>query len=169
MHNSSSPSTLNPSTSLVASIPICPHPHLLRAIIILLSPPSLVFKRIVENSVDHPGKPPRPQYFLITPKLLQGLTAMENEQVTVLFVFNGPHNLNKPNGDRWDLMEIIKKRKALGDVDTNRYGGSRHINSGSAVKGGKKTKSSDKRRRTGPAASAENEGLAAEAVEMVED
>lgn len=31
----------------------------------------IVFKRIVENSVDQPGKPSRPQYFLITPKLLQ--------------------------------------------------------------------------------------------------
>ena len=45
----------------------------------------IVFKRIVENSVG----PARPQYFLITPKLLQGLTAMEHEDVTVLFVFNG--------------------------------------------------------------------------------
>ena len=34
----------------------------------------IVFKRIVENSVG----PTRPQYFLITPKLLQGLTAMDH-------------------------------------------------------------------------------------------
>ena len=31
----------------------------------------IVFKRIVENSVDQPNGKPRPQYFLITPKLLQ--------------------------------------------------------------------------------------------------
>jgi chromosome segregation ATPase len=45
----------------------------------------LVFRRIVENSVGSS----RPQYFLITPKLLQGLP-MDHEDVTVLFVFNGP-------------------------------------------------------------------------------
>lgn len=55
----------------------------------------LVFKRIVENSTipakssnnDHCG-----QYFLITPKLLPNLEGMENENITVLFVFSGPHN-----------------------------------------------------------------------------
>jgi structural maintenance of chromosomes protein 5 len=46
----------------------------------------MVFRRIVENSVGRD----RPQYFLITPKVLQGLTAMDHEDVTVLFVFNGP-------------------------------------------------------------------------------
>ncbi|CAN0149681.1 unnamed protein product, partial [Phaeothamnion confervicola] len=45
----------------------------------------LVFSRIVRNSCG----PGRPQYFLITPKLLQGLTAMEHEDVTVLTIFNG--------------------------------------------------------------------------------
>ena len=53
----------------------------------------LVFKRIVENST----KAPKPgdlrshtgQYFLITPKLLPNLYDMEEEAVTVLFVFNG--------------------------------------------------------------------------------
>merc|ERR1712127_430889 len=34
------------------------------------------------------------QYFLITPKLLPNLTDMENENVTVLFIFNGPFNFN---------------------------------------------------------------------------
>jgi chromosome segregation ATPase len=54
-----------------------------------------VFKRIVENSTipatssnnDHCG-----QYFLITPKLLPNLEGMENENITVLFVFSGPNN-----------------------------------------------------------------------------
>jgi len=61
----------------------------------------LVFKRIVENSVGAT----RPQYFLITPKLLQGLTAMDHEDVTVLFVFNGPWNLAKPQ--QWDLENFF--------------------------------------------------------------
>ena len=60
----------------------------------------LVFKRIVENSTsppkrgdlqDHSG-----QYFLITPKLLPGLTDMESEGVTVLLVYNGAHNFLQP-------------------------------------------------------------------------
>jgi chromosome segregation ATPase len=53
----------------------------------------LVFKRIVENST----KPPGPggltdhcgQYFLITPKLLPNLYDMEEEAMTLLFIFNG--------------------------------------------------------------------------------
>lgn len=52
----------------------------------------LVFKRIVKNSTsapergftDHSG-----QYFLITPKLLPNLEAMDTEGVNVLFVLNG--------------------------------------------------------------------------------
>ena len=56
----------------------------------------LVFKRIVANSTapppsddltNHSG-----QYFLITPKLLPNLYDMENEGVTILFVFNGKHS-----------------------------------------------------------------------------
>jgi len=57
----------------------------------------LVFRRIVQNSTrlaegknnNHCG-----QYFLITPKLLPNLTDMENENVTILFIFNGPFNFN---------------------------------------------------------------------------
>ena len=45
---------------------------------------------------------------------------MENEQVTVLFVFNGPHN---GCAGQWDLPAFLKKRKALGDVDANQGGG----------------------------------------------
>jgi hypothetical protein len=67
----------------------------------------LVFKRIVENSVGSK----RPQYFLITPKLLQGLTAMDHEDVTVLFVFNGPYNL-APN--LWNLGAFYEKAAAKG-------------------------------------------------------
>ena len=59
----------------------------------------LVFRRIVENSTSPPpltgdGSPPAPhkhsgQYFLITPKVLPNLTDMENENVTILCIFNG--------------------------------------------------------------------------------
>lgn len=54
----------------------------------------LVFKRIVENSTRRPKKggllsDHSGQYFLITPKLLPNLTDMEEEGVTILFVYNG--------------------------------------------------------------------------------
>lgn len=54
----------------------------------------LVFSRIVENSTRKPKDDPTDhsgQYFLITPKLLPNLVAMEVEAMTVLFVFNGKH------------------------------------------------------------------------------
>jgi hypothetical protein len=69
----------------------------------------LVFKRIVENA----SRPPRiasdltshsGQYFLITPKLLPNLYDMEVEAMTVLCIFNGPHNFESPldwNKDRF--------------------------------------------------------------------
>lgn len=52
----------------------------------------LVFKRICENSTRPPKNCPTDhsgQYFLITPKLLPNLIEMENEAMTLLFVFNG--------------------------------------------------------------------------------
>ncbi|ACI65917.1 predicted protein [Phaeodactylum tricornutum CCAP 1055/1] len=52
----------------------------------------LVFRRIVENSTRPPKGEPFEhvgQYFLITPKLLPNLVDMEEEGVTILFVFNG--------------------------------------------------------------------------------
>jgi chromosome segregation ATPase len=76
----------------------------------------LVFKRIVANSTippkstadDHCG-----QYFLITPKLLPNLDGMENENITVLFVFSGPNNF--PHFLDWNVDKFIKeKRKFLG-------------------------------------------------------
>jgi len=78
----------------------------------------LVFKRIVENSTvpagpssnsDHCG-----QYFLITPKLLPNLDGMENEDITVLFVFSGSHNF--ANCLDWNVDKFIEdKRKFLND------------------------------------------------------
>lgn len=70
----------------------------------------LVFRRIVKNSTA----PPKPndatdhsgQYFLITPKLLPNLTDMENEAMTILFVFNGQYMFEDPN--QW--KEFLKNR-----------------------------------------------------------
>ncbi len=57
----------------------------------------LVFRRIVQNSTQPPDQQDDPtshcgQYFLITPKLLPNLTDMENENVTLQVIFNGPFN-----------------------------------------------------------------------------
>jgi hypothetical protein len=52
----------------------------------------------------------KPQYFLVSPKLLEGLRAMDNEDVTVLLVWNGPGVTSK-----WQLGDIksaLLKRKA---------------------------------------------------------
>ena len=56
----------------------------------------LVFRRIVENSTRKPKDSPTDhagQYFLITPKLLPNLYDMEEDGMTVLFVFNGKWNI----------------------------------------------------------------------------
>mgnify|MGYP000521854883 CR=1 FL=1 len=47
----------------------------------------LVFDRIVQSCCGHREKP---QYFLVSPKLLQGLRSMQHDDVTVLLVWNGP-------------------------------------------------------------------------------
>lgn len=61
----------------------------------------LVFDRIVKSCCGGGNKP---QYFLVTPKLLQGLGAMNNEDVTVLLVWNGPGTLNK-----WTFEDVLRK------------------------------------------------------------
>jgi structural maintenance of chromosomes protein 5 len=74
----------------------------------------LVFKRIVANScraptsslTDHSG-----QYFLITPKLLPNLTDMEEEAMTLLFVFNGPFNFKSPT--EWDDFVKMQETPAV--------------------------------------------------------
>lgn len=74
----------------------------------------LVFKRIVENSTlpakssnsDHCG-----QYFLITPKLLPNLDGMENENITVLFVFSGAHNF--ANCLDWNVDKFIEDKRSF--------------------------------------------------------
>lgn len=76
----------------------------------------LVFKRIVNNSTipvdedralnEHCG-----QYFLITPKLLPNLEGMENEEITVLFVFSGPHNFD--NCLDWNVDKFVADKKRI--------------------------------------------------------
>lgn len=76
----------------------------------------LVFDRIVSsctgNSVDS-------QYFLVSPKLLQGLRSMEHADVTVLMIWNGPGVRSK-----WQISQMIsqikkRKRMALADIGNN--------------------------------------------------
>jgi hypothetical protein len=59
----------------------------------------LVFDRIVKSCC---GDASKPQYFLVTPKLLQGLGAMRNPDVTVLLVWNGPGT-----GTKWVFSDIL--------------------------------------------------------------
>ena len=77
-----------------------------------------VFKRIVANScqppkasaTDHEG-----QYFLVTPKLLPNLYDMEEEAMTVLFVFNGFHDLHQ-----WQAAQIAAASNDEEDGDESR-------------------------------------------------
>eukprot|EP01036_Dinobryon_divergens_P056977 gene56977-76078_t len=67
----------------------------------------LAFDRIVQSccSVEENGDP-KPQYFLVSPKLLQGLRAMDNPDVTVLLVWNGPGVR-----DTWQLSSVLQAMK----------------------------------------------------------
>jgi chromosome segregation ATPase len=91
----------------------------------------LVFRRIVENSTknndnhennDHSSQSQQQlqlsssngpnhsgQYFLITPKLLPNLTDMEDEAVTILFIFNGPYNFK--HFSDWSAAAFIKSQQ----------------------------------------------------------
>ena len=76
----------------------------------------LVFSRIVENSTSPPEDKNDPsshcgQYFLITPKLLPNMTAMENEGVTVHCIFNGPKNFNHFSDWNVDSLLDIRRRE----------------------------------------------------------
>lgn len=84
----------------------------------------LVFDRIVQSCCE--GEV-RPQYFLVSPKLLQGLRAMAHDNVTVLMVWNGAGVFSK-----WQIEDVVtclqKKRDRLlrdsagddGDASTDR-------------------------------------------------
>lgn len=85
----------------------------------------LVFKRIVQNSTKLPDNEDDPtshcgQYFLITPKLLPNLTDMENENVTVHCIFNGPYNF-KHFGD-WDVDKFLSSRRKMARSQIAREG-----------------------------------------------
>lgn len=71
----------------------------------------LVFDRIVRSCCRSGGDlAQKPQYFLVSPKLLPGLRALDNDDVTVLMVWNGPGVASK-----WQMEEVLKayrKRKA---------------------------------------------------------
>ena len=73
----------------------------------------------LSSSVGGEGGPEathRPQYFLVSPKLLQGLRAMDHPDVTVLMVWNGPGVLSK-----WQLpciLEGVRKRYRVSDPVT---------------------------------------------------
>lgn len=65
----------------------------------------MVFSRIVRNCCGDR----RPQYFLITPKLLQGLVAMDHPDVRAHVICNGPWNIK--NCDKWqEVMERVHAR-----------------------------------------------------------
>ena len=101
----------------------------------------LVFKRIVENSTssvggsgtssssttakannDHCG-----QYFLITPKLLPNLEGMENENITVLFVFSGSHNFT--NCLDWNVDKFVEEKLQFQQTCTSGAGGKKRKSS----------------------------------------
>lgn len=72
----------------------------------------LVFDRIVDSCC---GDEKNPQYFLVSPKLLQGLRRMENKDVTVLLILNGP-GVPSALPCIQDVIEHVKdaKRRRLG-------------------------------------------------------
>ena len=75
----------------------------------------LVFDRIVRSCC---GSAARSQYFLISPKLLQGLRSIDNEDTTVLMIWNGPGVMHK-----WQLPEILhtlKRKRGFGGEDIDR-------------------------------------------------
>lgn len=76
----------------------------------------LVFDRIVTSCCTGVSKP---QYFLVSPKLLQGLNSMSHPNVTALMVWNGGGVLTP-----WQLPEMIrclkrKRDRLLEEVSAN--------------------------------------------------
>jgi structural maintenance of chromosomes protein 5 len=83
----------------------------------------LVFRRIVQNSTKPPERGDLTshsgQYFLITPKLLPNLTAMEEEAVTVHIITNGPYTFTSSLDWNPDSFVSIRKRPLEEGVDEN--------------------------------------------------
>mmetsp|Transcript_21152 Transcript_21152/g.32442 ORF Transcript_21152/g.32442 Transcript_21152/m.32442 type:complete len:1033 (-) Transcript_21152:441-3539(-) len=65
----------------------------------------IMFKRIVLNSTG----PTAPQYFLITPKLLQNLEGLDHPDVRALIVFNGAYNLD----NQFPITSFLDKKRKL--------------------------------------------------------
>ena len=83
-----------------------------------------VFSRVVANSCSpltniHDTRSHTGQYFLITPKLLPNLNDMDNENVTVLFIFNGPF-MNLGNIAMGEMIEKRKRAKVTPEKEGNR-------------------------------------------------
>ena len=70
----------------------------------------LVFDRVVKSCC---GDASKPQYFLVTPKLLQGLGAMCNDDVTVLLLWNGPGTATK-----WSFAEVLHQLSLTATAST---------------------------------------------------
>jgi structural maintenance of chromosomes protein 5 len=80
----------------------------------------LVFDRIVQQCTNSSNGNFRPQYFLISPKLLQGLRSMDHEDVTVLMVWNGP-GVGKVKWQLGDMLNTIRsKHHGLEDIPSNK-------------------------------------------------
>lgn len=80
----------------------------------------LVFDRIVRScctSRKKVGEVTRrpPQYFLVSPKLLMGLNAINNDDVTVLMVWNGP---GVPNWQITDAISALKRKRNIENAAT---------------------------------------------------
>jgi len=58
------------------------------------------------NPTEHSG-----QYFLITPKLLPNLDGLENEEITVLTIFNGTRSF--PNYNDWNVEKYLRRKRKL--------------------------------------------------------
>jgi hypothetical protein len=83
------------------------------------------------NSRDsHASDDTKPQYFLVSPKLLQGLKALYNDDVTVLLVLNGPGLIDRQPSARHaresghmapffleKLLGALKMKRKRGDED----------------------------------------------------
>ena len=59
----------------------------------------------------------KPQYFLVSPKLLQGLRAMESDGVTVLMIWNGPGVIPFQVGDVVRRLRDQKRGRSAEDND----------------------------------------------------
>ncbi|CAB1098975.1 unnamed protein product [Ectocarpus sp. CCAP 1310/34] len=83
------------------------------------SPFRAVFSRIVLNSCG----PSRKQYILITPQLLQGLVAMENDDVTIIVIMNGVNTIKGTEEHSMkNLIAAKKRQRALRDLGAQENG-----------------------------------------------